>query len=668
MTRRTRAGVAEGAVVLLALALVPVALVAALDTPVDGSVAPLVDSLVAAAVLSWSVVTVGLGRLVVGHLRVGEVIGDAGPMGWAAVRVAALVLCVAPFLEHAPQASAAPRGGPQGLASPRGATVTLPLRDAMTHVADGLVTRLETADAVRPPSGDGPAAHEEVPLAADDLSTWRGRGAHASRRCRTAPSPPLPIGSSAVLVALAADVRRRSRLARRVVVDDERVLDVEVALLASPAPASPLTGVTRALAAAGRLDGCAHVVLRDGQAWLDDGGWQFDPSAPQRDARCLVVILGEDPDGTHVVLAPRGAVLELGGPGAVTLVDDAIRIGPSLGLGRPVRAGTTELLQALAVREDDDVIVCEGELVAVPTALRARCVVVGSAVAPFAEVGDTEVRLADGRILARASLAAGVRALLDGHHDRSFVPLDTAPDEGARLDDRGVVVRLLTAVPRVDGLASPLETNRERRAVELLAYLALRAGQPVTGERLRVRVLGTPSSDAAAKTLANVASCLRRSLGDGSFGPRLPAAGRAGHYGIAPDVGCDVAILEARVARARRCDEPEAKMAWLRGALELIESEPFETVLEGYDWFLAEGHVARLQAACEDAACELVELALDRGLVELAGFAIDRAMLVDPHAERLAAAAMRVAAARQASLEAIAPAARSTVPSAPALA
>ena len=229
-------------------------------------------------------------------------------------------------------------------------------------------------------------------------------------------------------------------------------------------------------------------------------------------------------------------------------------------------------------------------------------------------------------------------------------------------------MRLLTAVPRVDGLSSPLESNRERRAVELLAYLALRAGQPVTGERLRVRVLGTPSADAAAKTLFNVASCLRRSLGDGPFGPRLPAAGRAGHYAVSPDVRCDVELLESRVARARRCEDRDETMAWLRGALELIEAEPFATVLEGYDWFLAEGHVARLQAACEDAACELVELALDEGLVELAAFAIDRATLVDPHAERLAAAAMRVTAARQASLEAIAPAARRTVPSAPAVA
>jgi len=90
-------------------------------------------------------------------------------------------------------------------------------------------------------------------------------------------------------------------------------------------------------------------------------------------------------------------------------------------------------------------------------------------------------------------------------------------------------------------------------------------------------------------------------------------------------------------------------------------------VLAGYDWFLAEGHLSRLQVVCEDAACELVDLALDRGLFALAALAVGRARLLDPYAERLAAAAAQIESARQASFAAIAPAARSTVPSAPAV-
>jgi DNA-binding SARP family transcriptional activator len=649
--RRASLGALEGALVLAALGCVPVALVEVLHTPVVVGVEPMVDALVGAAAVAWVVVSVGLVRLVALHVRGSGAQSEPGLMGWAAVRVAALVLCVAPFLEHP--------------ATSRGAT------SATTPWATQAVDWLEPATG----SLGEPVAEGFGSIGADGVSevtrVVHGLGPRAPSRCRSGPVTPIPLGSGAVLVTLAADVRRRARLARRIVLDDEGAVDVETSLLAAPGPPTLLlTGAARALAAAGRLHDVAHVVLGDGEAWLDDESWRYDPAEPQRDVRCLLVTLGEERGRTHVVLVPRGATLELGGPAAPTLVDDAVRVGSGLGVGRPVRTGSDSLLQALALREDDEVVVCEGDPRGVAEPLRERCVhVVLDSAAPLAEVGSLDVRLRDGRVLERSTLAPSVRALLDGAHDRHVTGAGAvSSDEGDELEDRDVVVRLLTAVPRVDGLLSPLESGRERRAVELLAYLALRAGEPVTGERLRVRVLGTPSTDAAAKTLFNVASCLRRALGEGAFGPRLPAAGRSGHYVVAGDVRCDVALLHARAARARRCEDPEEQMAWLRAALELVESEPFATVLEGYDWFLSEGHVARLQAACEDAACELVELALSHGLVELAEFALERAVLVDPHAERLAVAAARVAAARQASFEAIAPAVRSTVPSAPAVA
>ncbi len=650
MRRRTRLGALEGALVLAVLGWVPVALVEVLHTTVVVGVEPVVDVLVAAAVVAWVAVTVGLVGLVARHVRGRAGTGEPGLMGWAAVRVAALVLCVAPFLEHP-----ATGRGPSGA--------------AMAAVSTAV--RVEPAAPAHPGPrpGDGPAPRPsiEASVASDAV---HGRAPSVASRCRSGPRTPIPLGSGALLVPLASDVRRRARLARRTVLDDEGAVDVETSLLGvHGAPGPLLAGVARALAAAGRLHDVAHVVVADGEARLDDGSWAYDPADPQREVRCLLLVLGEEHGHTHVVLVPRGAAVELGGPGAPTLVDDAIRVGSALGLGRPVRTGADALLQALALREDDEIVVCEGDPLWVADSLSGRCVhVVLDGPAPLAAVGALDVRLRDGRVLERSALAPSVRALLDGAHDRGLTDAHVVPRaDDVELEDRGVVVRLLTAVPRVDGLAAALESGRERRCVELLAYLALRGGEPVTGERLRVRVLGTPSTDAAAKTLFNVASCLRRSLGDGPFGPRLPAAGRAGHYVVADDVRCDVALFHARVARAHRCEDQEEQMAWLRAALELIESEPFATVLEGYDWFLSEGHVARLQAACEDAACELVELALSHGLVELATFALERAAVVDPHAERLAGAAARVAAGRHASFEAIAPAARSTVPSAPAV-
>jgi hypothetical protein len=658
MTDRDRGGLVEGAFVLGALLLVPIALLAALRAPIAAGVGPVVLALVLAAACAWVVVVVGLARLVVAQVRHGAAPLDSGPIAWAAVRVAALVLVVAPFLEASGQHASQHRSS---IGQPRPRASGLVARPAAsTPLVRADVARVESVSPRVVPASAAGARSAHAPR--------RARGGHRGQHPGVAPST---IGTGSILVALAAELRRRSRSWRRVVVDDETAIDVETALLGAPAaPAPLLVAVAECLAAAGRLADVAHVVVSDGEAWLDDGSWRFNPDDAAVEVRCLVAVLGEDQGETHVALVPRGASLRLDGDDARTLVADALRVAPAIGLGCPVPVEPAGLLLALATRHDDDLVVVQGGDESVSTELLEHCVRIElPSPAPDAIITASTATLADGRTLVRSSLATIVRELLDGVHDRRYVPSATAVGGRAHLlgplEDHGAVVRLLTAVPRVDGLVEPLVASRERRATELVAYLALRTGEPVTGERLRVRVLGTTTSDAAAKTLFNVASSLRRALGDGPFGPRLPPAGKLGHYAVAPDVVCDVAVLEAWVDRARACDEPDEQMAWLRAALELIESEPFATVLEGYDWFLTEGHLTRLQAVCEDAACELVDLALDQGLVALARLAVERALLVDPYAERLAAAATRVAAARQASFAAIDPAVRSTAPSAP---
>jgi DNA-binding SARP family transcriptional activator len=643
--------------VVAALLAAAVALLGALRAPVTPQAALVVHVLVLVGTCAWFVVVYGVTRIVVAVLKGDTADLAHGPLGWAAIRVAALVLVVAPFLQAPGPSRAAPLGPTES---------TQPAR--ATHAVHAGSPGAAAMHAV-------PEQHLlEVP---HRVARHRPNGGHRGKDGTVAPPS---LGTGAFLVALASRLRRLVRTDSRVDLDDDGAVDVETSLLGvNDAPAALLEAVARALAAE-RLLGCvAHVVVAGGNASLDDGRWTFDPACPQAPVRCLVVILGEDSAGTHAVLVPQGATLGLAGSGAASLVDDALRVSGALDLGRPVRARPEELVYALAVRGDDDLVVCiDGEAV-IDAALGRRCATVATASdTPIAVVSSNEVRLGDGRALARSVLAVPVRELLDGDHDRPHArPVAAGTHQSGAtavgapaptgFDDDLAIVRLLTAVPRVDGLAVPLEAGRERRAVELVAYLALHAGQPITGERLRVRVLGSALSDAAAKTLFNVASSLRRALGEGRHGPRLPSAGRFGHYGVAPDVVCDVSMLEARVAVAQRCAEPEEKMAWLRSALELIESEPFATVLAGYDWFLAEGHLTRLQTVCEDAACELIELAVERGLLALATHALDRARLVDPYAERLAAAAASIAAARQASFEAIAPAACSTVPSAPAV-
>ena len=109
-----------------------------------------------------------------------------------------------------------------------------------------------------------------------------------------------------------------------------------------------------------------------------------------------------------------------------------------------------------------------------------------------------------------------------------------AADE-ATLAPGSVDVRLLTMTPRLDGLAEPLPPNRVRRAVELVAYLALHAPDVVTGDRLRTRVLGSTDADAASKTLFNVAHAARRALGtDADGNPLFPSGTRAGRSTSCP--------------------------------------------------------------------------------------------------------------------------------------
>ena len=500
-----------------------------------------------------------------------------------------------------------------------------------------------------------------------------GLGPHAPSRCRSGPVTPIPLGSGAVLIPLAADVRRRARLARRIVLDDEGAIDVETSLLATHDPPTLLlAGAARALAAAGRLHDVVHVVLGDGEAWLDDGSWRYDPAEPQRDVRCLLVTLGEERGRTHVVFVPRGATVELERPCGA---DARRRRGPRR-LGARPRTPRARRLQAPCSRRSPFERTTRWSsargIRAGSSNPSARAASMWCSTAP--RPSPWSGRWTSGCATVASSCArrwrrASARCSTAPTTDPSPAPTDVPSDEGDELEDRDVVVRLLTAVPRVDGLLAPLESGRERRAVELLAYLALRAGEPVTGERLRVRVLGTPSTDAAAKTLFNVASCLRRSLGDGAVrpsparrgslgalrrrrrrplrrgaastrGPRGPVAARtprSGWRGCAPPSSSSSPSRSPRSSRATTGSCPRATSRGSR-------------------------RPARTRRASWSSSRS------PHGLVELAGFALERAVLVDPHAERLAVAAARVAAARQASFEAIAPAARSTVPSAPAVA
>lgn len=207
-------------------------------------------------------------------------------------------------------------------------------------------------------------------------------------------------------------------------------------------------------------------------------------------------------------------------------------------------------------------------------------------------------------------------------------------------------VRLLGSIPGIVGLQAELPPKRARRAVELVAYLAMHAPDPVTGDRLRTRVLGSSDADAAAKTLFNTVGAARRALGAGPDGePLLPHATRSGHYRISPMVTVDAKRAAALLRDGLDSRDPAVAADLLREGLQLVRGEPLAGLLTGYTWWRAEGHERRLADATVDGACALVRAALGSGDVDLARWALGQARKVEPYSESLTRAAMRIAAA-----------------------
>jgi hypothetical protein len=250
-------------------------------------------------------------------------------------------------------------------------------------------------------------------------------------------------------------------------------------------------------------------------------------------------------------------------------------------------------------------------------------------------LADSLTRLADG-----ITSLPEVFVSPDPSNDEPLVQSSVSSHDGPLVE-----VRLLTAIPRIDGLKEQLSPKRARRAIEVVAYLGLHRPDPVTSDRLRTRVLGTRESDAAAKTLFNTVGAARRALGlDATGNPLLPPASKSGHYRLSDGVGIDVVRSISLCGAADKADDEETAMALYRGALALVEGEPFSGTLSGYSWWRAEGYEARLTVVLVEAACRLSELAVGAGLSELARWALERGRMIDPYSELLSRSALTLAA------------------------
>ncbi len=136
----------------------------------------------------------------------------------------------------------------------------------------------------------------------------------------------------------------------------------------------------------------------------------------------------------------------------------------------------------------------------------------------------------------------------------------------------GVRVELLRAEPHVVGLVEPLTPTLRRRGIEMLAYLAMHRHEPITGERLRTRVLTHADVDASLRTLANTASVVRRSAGSDDEGPRLHAVTSSGLY-VTHGITSDVELFTTLVARARQLANADAAPL-AHQALAMVKGEP----------------------------------------------------------------------------------------------
>jgi DNA-binding SARP family transcriptional activator len=384
----------------------------------------------------------------------------------------------------------------------------------------------------------------------------------------------------------------------------------------------------------------------------------------------MTLPIGDDDDGTWLVPLQPGTCLPLLGPQAEALwhaarpVQEAWSWAPMVTVTDDPAVVTREL-QCYGpdgtLPGDAPLVLFWGDPAELPPAIRPLVAVVttrSSAATDVAVLVDT--RAASIHPLNRTvrphlgspPLAAAIPELMAPpapsiakDSGRSFAP-ERIDQSQVALGPGIVEVRLLTLTPRLDGLREELPANRARRAVELVAYLALHGPDDVTSDRLRTRVLGSTNADAASKTLFNTATAARRAMGADTQGRALfPPGSRVGHYRLSEAVSVDVVRAAKLAALGSAAEDPDLAMAHLRAALDLIEGEPLGNVLSGYTWWEAEGHGARIAAVLVNAAMDLAALSVEAGLFDLARWGLERARLLDPYSEALSRAAMQVAAA-----------------------
>jgi hypothetical protein len=105
-------------------------------------------------------------------------------------------------------------------------------------------------------------------------------------------------------------------------------------------------------------------------------------------------------------------------------------------------------------------------------------------------------------------------------------------------------------------------------------------------------------------------------------------------------------VFTTLIARARQLTNAEAAPL-AHQALAMVKGEPLASALRGFEWFLAEGYGARLARDGEWAALALHHDAITNGRYEMAFWALQQGLLIDPYSDVLSDASALVPRLRE---------------------
>jgi DNA-binding SARP family transcriptional activator len=244
------------------------------------------------------------------------------------------------------------------------------------------------------------------------------------------------------------------------------------------------------------------------------------------------------------------------------------------------------------------------------------------------------------------SVALGEPEVLDPPctqpHPEAAEEASVLPTASALLAELDVLVRVFgpLGAARLGGEAEEAVQLPRQKAMEAVAYLACR-DRSVPVEDVRDALW--PTGATSLKTLQNVVSDARSTLGASRDGEPLLPLPESGAYHLSRRVGTDADVFRALTREAARLpdEQVEEVASLLEDALRLVTGEPFVGVARGYAWVSHQR--GALVAEVVDAAEELAEVRLAEGDWRAAEWAARQGLRAFPCDERLYRLLMRAA-------------------------